>query len=36
VISIVSLGDLVTYLEEKGDAAEHLEAVKAYRSEYGI
>ena len=26
VISIVSLGDLVTYLEEKGDAAEHLEA----------
>ncbi|MGI3092111.1 orotate phosphoribosyltransferase [Vibrio sp. 1-2 (7-a)] len=36
VISIVSLGDLVTYLEEKGDAAGHLEAVKAYRSEYGI
>lgn len=36
VISIVSLGDLVTYLEEKGDAAEHLEAVKAYRLEYGI
>lgn len=36
VISIVSLGDLVTYLEEKGDAAELLEAVKAYRSEYGI
>ena len=36
VISIVSLGDLVTYLEEKGNAAEHLEAVKAYRSEYGI
>jgi orotate phosphoribosyltransferase len=36
VISIVSLGDLVTYLEEKGNAAEHLEAVKAYRAEYGI
>ena len=36
VISIVSLGDLVTYLEEKGDADEHLEAVKAYRAEYGI
>ena len=36
VISIISLGDLVTYLEEKGDADEHLEAVKAYRSEYGI
>ncbi|PFG45521.1 orotate phosphoribosyltransferase [Vibrio sp. ES.051] len=36
VISIVSLGDLVTYLAEKGDSAEHLEAVKAYRAEYGI
>ncbi|WP_417877444.1 orotate phosphoribosyltransferase [Vibrio sp.] len=36
VISIVSLGDLVTYLEEKGNAAEHLEAVKAYRAQYGV
>lgn len=36
VISIVSLGDLVTYLEEKGGNAEHLEAVKAYRAQYGI
>ncbi|MDW2309544.1 orotate phosphoribosyltransferase [Vibrio sp. 1075] len=36
VISIVSLSDLVTYLEEKGNAAEHLDAVKAYRAEYGI
>ncbi|MFY2509979.1 orotate phosphoribosyltransferase [Vibrio pectenicida] len=36
VISIVSLGDLVTYLEEQGNATEHLEAVKAYRVEYGI
>ncbi len=36
VISIVSLSDLITYLEEKGDAAEHLEPVKAYRAEYGI
>ncbi|TOI54781.1 orotate phosphoribosyltransferase [Vibrio parahaemolyticus] len=36
VISIVSLGDLITYLEEKGNATEHLEAVKAYRTEYGI
>ncbi|EGR1141569.1 orotate phosphoribosyltransferase [Vibrio parahaemolyticus] len=36
VISIVSLGDLITYLEEKGNAIEHLEAVKAYRTEYGI
>ncbi|GAL37599.1 orotate phosphoribosyltransferase [Vibrio maritimus] len=36
VISIVSLTDLVTFLEEKGDNAEHLDAVKAYRAEYGI
>lgn len=36
VISIVSLGDLIAYLEDKGDAVEHLEAVKAYRAEYGI
>ncbi|MGR5520796.1 orotate phosphoribosyltransferase [Vibrio sp. PNB22_4_2] len=36
VISIVSLSDLITYLEEKGDATEHLGAVKAYRAEYGI
>ncbi len=36
VISIVSLGDLITYLEDKGNATEHLEAVKAYRTEYGI
>jgi len=36
VISIVSLGDLVTYLEEKGNATEHLDAVKAYRAQYGI
>ncbi|EGQ8537984.1 TPA: orotate phosphoribosyltransferase [Vibrio parahaemolyticus] len=36
VISIVSLGDLITYLEQKGNATEHLEAVKAYRAEYGI
>ncbi len=36
VISIVSLSDLITFLEEKGDNAEQLEAVKAYRAEYGI
>ncbi len=36
VISIVSLGDLITYLEEKGNATEHLEAVKAYRTEHGV
>ncbi|MFV0574918.1 MAG: orotate phosphoribosyltransferase [Vibrio sp.] len=36
VISIISLGDLVTYLEEQGNNAEQLEAVKAYRTQYGI
>ncbi|MGG5574183.1 orotate phosphoribosyltransferase [Vibrio diazotrophicus] len=36
VVSIVSLTDLVTYLEEKGTNKEHLDAVKAYRAEYGI
>ncbi|RBM79485.1 orotate phosphoribosyltransferase [Vibrio paracholerae] len=36
VISIVSLTDLITYLEQQGGNAEHLEAVKAYRAQYGI
>ncbi|CAK6717015.1 TPA: orotate phosphoribosyltransferase [Vibrio harveyi] len=36
IISIVSLTDLVTFLEEKGTDKGHLEAVKAYRAEYGI
>ncbi|EHI5139743.1 orotate phosphoribosyltransferase [Vibrio alginolyticus] len=36
IISIVSLTDLVTFLEEKGTDKEHLEVVKAYRAEYGI
>ncbi|CZF84432.1 orotate phosphoribosyltransferase [Grimontia sp. AD028] len=36
VVSIISLGDLVTYLEEQGGNPEQLDAVKAYRAEYGI
>lgn len=36
IISIVSLTDLVTFLEEKGTDAAQLEAVKRYRAEYGI
>ncbi len=36
VISIVSLTDLITYLEQQGSNTEHLEAVKAYRAQYGI
>ncbi|MGL4191259.1 MAG: orotate phosphoribosyltransferase [Vibrio sp.] len=36
VISIISLSDLITYLEQQGGNAEHLQAVKAYRAQYGI
>ncbi|HGE6078377.1 TPA: orotate phosphoribosyltransferase [Vibrio cholerae] len=36
VISIVSLTELITYLEQQGNNTEHLEAVKAYRAQYGI
>ncbi|MDF4534614.1 orotate phosphoribosyltransferase [Vibrio parahaemolyticus] len=36
VMSIVSLTDLITYLEQQGNNTEHLEAVKAYRAQYGI
>ncbi|NMM41374.1 orotate phosphoribosyltransferase [Pseudoalteromonas arctica] len=36
VISIVKLADLIRYLESKGTMGEHLEAVKAYREQYGI
>ncbi|RQW61745.1 orotate phosphoribosyltransferase [Vibrio viridaestus] len=36
IVSIVGLTDLITYLEEKGDESEHLEAVKAYRQQYGV
>ncbi|GAD00392.1 orotate phosphoribosyltransferase [Agarivorans albus] len=36
VISIVKLADLITYLEEQGDNQTALEAVSAYREQYGI
>ncbi|CAM3161470.1 orotate phosphoribosyltransferase [Vibrio rarus] len=36
IISIVSLTDLITFLEEKGGNAEQLESVKAYRAQYGV
>ncbi|MBF9001122.1 MULTISPECIES: orotate phosphoribosyltransferase [Vibrio] len=36
VISIVSLSDLISYLEQQDGNAEHLEAVKAYQAQYGI
>ncbi len=36
VIAIVTLEDLVSYLEEQAGMAHHLEAVRRYRSEFGI
>lgn len=36
VISIVSLNDLIEYLEEKGDMADELAAIRKYREEYGV
>ena len=37
VVSIVKLKNLVTYLERKeGVLMEQLEAIKKYRSEYGV
>lgn len=36
VISIITLKDLIAYLEEQPEMADHLIAVRAYRSEFGI
>ncbi|TMO48141.1 orotate phosphoribosyltransferase [Pseudoalteromonas ruthenica] len=36
VVSIVKLADLITYLEQQGNMDEHLQAVKAYRDQYGV
>ncbi len=36
VISIISLADLIEYLEETGTDPEHLAAIRAYRDQYGI
>ncbi|MCB5309157.1 orotate phosphoribosyltransferase [Yersinia massiliensis] len=36
VISIVTLNDVVSYLEEKPEMADHLAAVHRYREQYGI
>ena len=36
VISIITLKDLIAYLEEKPEMAKHLAAVKAYREEFGV
>ncbi|QOL26219.1 orotate phosphoribosyltransferase [Thalassotalea sp. LPB0316] len=36
VISIVTLADLISYLEDKPEMAEHLANIKQYRQDYGI
>ncbi|GIC77418.1 orotate phosphoribosyltransferase [Moritella sp. F3] len=36
VLSIVTLGDLVTFLADKPEMQQHLETVKKYRENYGI
>lgn len=36
VISIITLEELIAYLEEKPELADHLAAIRAYRNEYGI
>ena len=36
VISIVTLADLITYLESKEDMVESLNSIKQYRQDYGI
>lgn len=36
VISIITLKELIAYLAEKPEMAAHLDAVKAYREQYGI
>ncbi|MFP1723509.1 orotate phosphoribosyltransferase [Lonsdalea quercina] len=36
VISIITLKDLITYLREKPEMAEHLTAVQTYRDRYGV
>lgn len=36
VIALITLNDLIAYLEEKAEMADHLAAVRAYRKTYGI
>ncbi|UMB77011.1 orotate phosphoribosyltransferase [Dickeya fangzhongdai] len=36
VTSIITLEDLITYLAEKPEMVAHLEAVKAYRAQFGV
>jgi len=36
VIAIVSLNDVISFLKQKPEYAEHLPKVEAYRASYGI
>jgi orotate phosphoribosyltransferase len=36
VTSIVCLGDLINYLEQKGDSRQRVDAIKGYREKYGV
>lgn len=36
VVSIISLKDLIAYLNDKPELAEYLEAVSAYQAQYGV
>ncbi len=36
VTSIITLKDLIAYLEEKPEMADHLAAVRKYREEFGV
>jgi orotate phosphoribosyltransferase len=36
VVSIVKLSDVIEYLKDSPELAEHLEAVQAYRAQYGV
>jgi len=36
VAAIVRLAELVDFIRQRGDAAQHLENIEAYRREYGV
>ncbi len=36
VVSIIGLNDLINYLQGKPELAAHLDAVTAYRAQYGV
>jgi orotate phosphoribosyltransferase len=36
VVSIITLNDLINYLQGKPELAQHLDAVSAYRAQYGV